>query len=246
MSEGVEDLEVCLQDTYTQDMEAVKEFYLGHPDPNILLHLKDHLAAVEDGLHFVITHQSKIVGGAVITPVPGTDYYEAGNTRIIEPAQGYGLQQLLFEIRAAALARALPTKVMVTGVDPEKNKRSLSNIKAVAEFEPWPQPHAALRGLCTECEKRKGLPAERQCCCDFFLMPPSGQRKVVARFLSRIENATRYSAEPLRRTHDLPSPTIYFQKRPNRPGIFVQIVSRLAANSLRRQELADYAAGRRP
>lgn len=72
---------------------------------------------------------------------------------------------------------------MLTAIDP-KNTRSAQNAKK-SGFVSWREPASAVLAPCVECPKRSAaLIANRECCCDFFILPDEQARNQVRKFLS--------------------------------------------------------------
>lgn len=183
------EIKAVLRDTRDEDMPRVEHFYLSAPEDKreyLVLHLEDHQAALKKGFHFIVEHKGKIVAATMINP-PSTEeslYAEAGNTLIVGPVEGFRLQRFFLEIRAAALAVTEPGLLLTTGVN-QKNKRSYKNISETEELSPWDPPEN-FYGLCNRCKWKVSLELERRCCCDFFLLDSDNQRKLVRRYLDRI------------------------------------------------------------
>jgi hypothetical protein len=186
-------IDAVLRDTQLEDLNKVEEFYERVPEKEreyLVLHLEDHRAAIKKGLHFIVEHDKKIVASTMVNPPrEGSSYAEAGNTLISSPVDECRLQKLFLEIRAAALAATEPDVTMITGVNPN-NLRSYRNVSSTAELARVENPPAEVFTLCKICKWSVSIGIDRGCCCDFFVLHSDDRRRLVRKFVDRIDGRT--------------------------------------------------------
>jgi len=146
--------------------------------------------AAEKGLFFVGRAGGEIVAVAGVFDLALAPYVELGGDFVAPSVRGFGLQELLFKVRiAATVVNQWPSARMLTAIDPA-NIPSVKNATK-AGFISWTNPVSAVLAPCVDCRKRPAaLMANRQCCCDFFILPDEGAREQVREFLILIQDGS--------------------------------------------------------
>lgn len=158
-------------------------------------------AAVENGLFFVIENAvGSFMAGAGVFDLPGSVEKELGMCYVKKEWRGYGLQNLLLQIRiCAATLGHVPDKsgedaatksfaALITGVKPA-NEHSAANTEGLG-FEPLPTPPSALFNACASCRTPPAPDSGRKCCCDFFYLSDPRRAEAIEKSL-QMENWSR-------------------------------------------------------
>lgn len=175
---------VKLSPARPEESSRIYAFYQQAQDPGVLPRPEADLKqAAEKGLFFIGRAGSEIVAVAGVFDLGLDPYVELGGTFVAPGVRGFGLQGLLFKLRiAATVVNQGPDARMLTAIDPVNTPSAKNATKA--GFISWTDPASAVLEPCVNCPKRQAaLVANRQCCCDFFVLPDDEARKQVREFL---------------------------------------------------------------
>ncbi|MGE0872362.1 MAG: N-acetyltransferase family protein [Kofleriaceae bacterium] len=177
------------------DFDAVRAFYKENPSKNVLGRDEMVERACQDGRQFLVEVDGRIVATTGTYPIHDV-LVEVGGTRVADAWQGFGLQDLLFRARFAAIVLTEDVSVRITtGVDLESAPESRHGIEKQG-FEQWADLDPALLTECDPapgrkgCEKKRcGLPTGAKCCCTFYLMPTPTLRERLKEFVELTQNS---------------------------------------------------------
>lgn len=192
-----------LRTATADESEQIFAFYQKANDPNVLPRpAEDIRRSAERGNFYVVEVEGLMQAAAGVFDLsPTSTLVEAGGCFVAPGFRGFGLQTLLLRVRLAAVAVNEGTdSSLISAVKPD-NGNSLRNVME-GGFEPWAEPSQEVLEPCVTCPCKSSLERGRQCCCDFYRIPPDAQRQGVRKLLATDAwKATRRNGDKIEVTY---------------------------------------------
>ncbi len=144
----------------------------------------DYSRAIASGLFYTARVDRRLAAVAAVFMLSKRTppLLEMGSCFVAPEFRGFGLQKLLVRARiASVIALVDPEARILTAITPHNLGSRASILKA--GFEPLTEDARLLIELCAYCPSRPGASSDRECCCDFFYIPPHRQRSEIAALL---------------------------------------------------------------
>jgi GNAT superfamily N-acetyltransferase len=178
-------LRVVIQNVLPAESEEVLDFLRIAADEKLLPRLADdYRRSIESGLFYKARIDQRTVAVAAVFMLSARTppLLEMGSCYVAPDVRGFGLQKLLVRARIASVVALVdPQARILTAITPHNLGSRASILKA--GFEPLMEDARLLTELCAYCPSRPGASSDRECCCDFFYIPPRRQRSEIAALL---------------------------------------------------------------